>query len=403
MYFPFYSNSLFLANKRIWNETYVDVLKRDLLMSYDKFARPTQHFNQTTVTLNLEIKHVDFDETTSIFTVYAWLSMVMVSLFLPLNLHRFQKRMNHFISQEWKDEKLKWNQTNYGNLTKSVSVSGCFLFDWKWVVKQVYWNRRIKAHSFFVWYWNVVFFSFASAHFQFEKKLSLQNGNTFFSIKFLTHTLFRIGLAQHEIWQPDISLYNSINHNLDYFGATNFLVEQNGAVLWVPPATFKTFCDLDLRNWPFDSHKCTLIFGSWIYNGEEINLQAKETHQHFDLFVENPEWEISSFTWARTVSHYVCCPDPYVDIRYNITIVRRSTIYRTVILAPAFVIILLTLLTFWLPAQYGEKIMLNGITVLLIVLFLLYFSQKLNVMGLHTPLIGIEISVFTVDKVQAFD
>lgn len=200
-------------------------------------------------------------------------------------------------------------------------------------------------------------------------------------------------MAQHEIWQPDISLYNSINHNLDYYGATNFLVEQNGNVLWVPPATFKTFCDLNLRNWPFDTHKCTLIFGSWIYSGEEINIQAKETDSHLDLFVENPEWEITSFTWARTVSHYACCPDPYIDIRYNITVNRRSTIYRTVILAPAFVIILLTLLTFWLPAQYGEKILLNGITALMIVLFLLYFSQQLNVMGLHTPLIGEDILI----------
>lgn len=45
-------------------------------MSYDKFARPTQHYNTTTVTLDLKIKHVDFEEETSIFTVYAWFAMV---------------------------------------------------------------------------------------------------------------------------------------------------------------------------------------------------------------------------------------------------------------------------------------------------------------------------------------
>lgn len=67
----------FLVNKPIWNETYADALKRDLLMSYDKFARPTQHYNTTKVMLDLKIKHVDFDEATSIFTVYAWFSMVI--------------------------------------------------------------------------------------------------------------------------------------------------------------------------------------------------------------------------------------------------------------------------------------------------------------------------------------
>lgn len=69
----------FLANKPIWNETYADVLKRDLLMSYDKFARPTHHFNTTKVKIDLKIKHVDFDEATSIFTVYAWFPMVMIA------------------------------------------------------------------------------------------------------------------------------------------------------------------------------------------------------------------------------------------------------------------------------------------------------------------------------------
>lgn len=72
----FFSFSLFLGQRPIWNDTYADILKRDLLMSYDKFARPSQHYNTTTVTLDLKIKHVDFDETTSVFTVYAWFAMV---------------------------------------------------------------------------------------------------------------------------------------------------------------------------------------------------------------------------------------------------------------------------------------------------------------------------------------
>lgn len=278
------------GHKPIWNETYVDALKRDLLMSYDKFARPTQHFNTTTVTVDLTIKHVDFEEATSIFTVYAWISM------------------------EWNDDKLKWNVSNYGNFS-------------------------------------------------------------------------RISLAQHEIWQPDITLYNSINHNVDYYGNTNFLVDHNGSVIWVPPATLKTLCDANLRYWPFDSHTCTLQFGSWVHHANEIDIVPKKPNQFFELFIESPEWHINDVSHSRNVILYECCPDPYVSVQYNITIERRSSIYHTVILAPAFVIILLTLLTFWLPAQYGEKILLNGVIALIIVLFLLYFSQKINAMASHTPLV----------------
>lgn len=67
-------------------------------------------------------------------------------------------------------------------------------------------------------------------------------------------------------------------------------------------------------------------------------------------------------------------------------------------ITPAFVVMLLTLITFWLPAQYGEKIILNGITILIVVLFLLYFAQKLNVMASHTPLIGKHIQ----NRVESF-
>lgn len=200
-------------------------------------------------------------------------------------------------------------------------------------------------------------------------------------------------MAQHEIWQPDITLYNSVTHNVDYYGATNFLVEQNGNVIWVPPATLKSFCDTNLRYWPFDSHKCTLLFGSWVYNGHEIDVIPKETDSHVELFIDNPEWDVTELTTGRSVVQYECCPEPYVNVQYNITVTRRSTIYRTVILAPAFVVILLTLLTFCLPAQFGEKILLNGVTALIIVLFLLYFSQKLNTMASHTPLIGMQFGV----------
>lgn len=208
-----------------------------------------------------------------------------------------------------------------------------------------------------------------------------------------TNFYFRISLAQHEIWQPDITLYNSVTHNVDYYGATNFLVEQNGNVIWVPPATLKSFCDTNLRYWPFDSHKCTLLFGSWVYNGHEIDVIPKETDSHVELFIDNPEWDVTELTTGRSVVQYECCPEPYVNVQYNITVTRRSTIYRTVILAPAFVVILLTLLTFCLPAQFGEKILLNGVTALIIVLFLLYFSQKLNTMASHTPLIGMKFGV----------
>lgn len=108
---------LVLANKPVWNETFADILKRDLLISYDKFARPTQHNNTTSVIVDLQLKHFDLDEVASVFTIYAWFSMVMGKKLLIRKLLFLINLLAHFF-QQWNDDKLKWNATNYGNLTK---------------------------------------------------------------------------------------------------------------------------------------------------------------------------------------------------------------------------------------------------------------------------------------------
>lgn len=57
-------------------------MKRDLLITYDKFARPAQHYNKTEVSVTLTIRHVDLEEDKSIFSVYGWISMVILKQIL---------------------------------------------------------------------------------------------------------------------------------------------------------------------------------------------------------------------------------------------------------------------------------------------------------------------------------
>ncbi|KAJ9578406.1 hypothetical protein L9F63_005364, partial [Diploptera punctata] len=159
-----------------WNATWTDRLKRDLLLNYDKFARPAQHTNTTVVRLDLTLRHIALDEMKAVMTVQGWVKMA------------------------WIDEKLKWNDSEYGGL-KVLHV------------------------------------------------------------------------ADHEIWQPDIVLYNSATANVvDHYGNTHCLVYPNGEVLWVPPTEFQVFCDLDLRLWPYDTQSCQLTLGSWTYDGDKVDI-----------------------------------------------------------------------------------------------------------------------------------
>nr|CAD7262373.1 unnamed protein product [Timema shepardi] len=294
-----------------WNATWTDMLKRDLLHNYDKFARPAQHNTTTTVTMHMTFRHIDLS---------------------------------------WTDEKLKWNASDYGDLSV-------------------------------------------------------------------------LHIADHEIWQPDIVLYNSATGStIDHYGNTHCIAYPNGNVLWVPPTQFLVFCELDLRLWPFDTQTCYMRLGSWTYDGDQVDIQIDEhgsevnpvygiiegvgalirladtteairvvpdTAASFqvELMDTNAEWELVDVEEARNIKKYACCEEPYIDITYNVTLRRQSPTYNAIVITPATVIVLMTLSNFWLPPQAGEKIMLGGCTAIIICIFLVYFSQKMPAMASHTPLV----------------
>lgn len=196
-------------------------------------------------------------------------------------------------------------------------------------------------------------------------------------------------MAYHEIWQPDILVYNSASgSSTDHYGNTNCIIKNDGSVLWVPPSQFLSFCELNLKYWPYDSHKCSLVLGSWTYDGNQIDIVVDEKSIVTEILVESHEWEITNHTAERNVKLYSCCEEPYIDIRFNVTVERRAPMYKAVVITPAAVIILMTLACFWLPAQSGEKILLNGVNALIIIVFLVYFAQKLPIMAAHTPMVG---------------
>ena len=63
--------------------------------------------------------------------------------------------------------------------------------------------------------------------------------------------------------------------------------------------------------YPYDVQQCHLKFGSWTYNGEEINVTSFESHMILDNLLSNGEWEVGSEKAPRTQSpisfYLICC------------------------------------------------------------------------------------------------
>ncbi|KAJ8931059.1 hypothetical protein NQ314_016088 [Rhamnusium bicolor] len=183
--------------------------------------------------------------------------------------------------------------------------------------------------------------------------------------------------------------FSATSTAINHYGNTHCIVYPYGEVIWVPPAQFTVLCNFNLKYWPFDTQECYMKFGSWTYSGDQIDLMNynNDTEVPLDLLISNSEWAITKATQEKVITYYPCCKEPYPDVTINLTLARISPSYNVIIVTPAFVIIVLILINFWLPPQAGEKILINASTAIIICLFMLYFTQKMPVMGTHTPLI----------------
>lgn len=52
---------------------------------------------------------------------------------------------------------------------------------------------------------------------------------------------------------------------------TKAVLHYTGTIYWTPPAIFKSSCEIDVRYFPFDQQTCFMKFGSWTYDGFQVN------------------------------------------------------------------------------------------------------------------------------------
>ncbi|XP_066497729.1 neuronal acetylcholine receptor subunit alpha-9-II [Hoplias malabaricus] len=189
------------------------------------------------------------------------------------------------------------------------------------------------------------------------------------------------------VWRPDLVLYNKADDDLSEPVDTNVVLRYTGEITWDAPAITKSSCVVDVSYFPFDSQQCNLTFGSWTYNGNQVDISMGMNSGDLSDFVENVEWECHGMPATKNVIMYGCCSDPYPDITYTVLLKRRSSFYIFNLLLPCFLISFLAPLGFYLPADSGEKVSL-GVTVLLaLTVFQLVVAESMPPSE-SVPLIG---------------
>ena len=72
-------------------------------------------------------------------------------------------------------------------------------------------------------------------------------------------------------------------------------IYNNGMAFYAPGGTFRMFCELNLKMFPFDTQICSLKIESWRYTHEYMQFQI-ENNITFQYFSVNEQWDIVD-TW----------------------------------------------------------------------------------------------------------
>ncbi|XP_077992239.1 neuronal acetylcholine receptor subunit beta-3-like [Glandiceps talaboti] len=192
------------------------------------------------------------------------------------------------------------------------------------------------------------------------------------------------------LWYPDLVLDNSGDGEQLLPTWKYATVYYYGEIWMVPPAKLVSPCAIDVTYFPFDHQRCPLSFGPWDFDASQIVLQPVSHHVPKENYIDNVEW---TFPNESQVEAYLdfddCCPDEaYSVIRYTLHFQRRALYYVLNIVLPCVAFSFLTVFTFYMPSDSGEKMTICISILIALSIFSLLVAEIMPATSETSPLIG---------------
>jgi nicotinic acetylcholine receptor len=182
-----------------------------------------------------------------------------------------------------------------------------------------------------------------------------------------------IRITPNRVWHPDIVLFNNADGRFEVSFKSNILLDENGTLMWIPCSIYKSSCTIDVNYFPFDEQSCEMIYGSWTYNGDEVQLQPYiPNFVKVDLsdYEKSGTWDVvgvpGNFTTAFDIKEGHNVSKAVLTI-----VMRRKTLFYTVnLILPCALVSVLSMFVFYLPSTAGEKVTMSVSILLALVVFL---------------------------------
>uniref|UniRef100_A0A914KR64 Neurotransmitter-gated ion-channel ligand-binding domain-containing protein n=1 Tax=Meloidogyne incognita TaxID=6306 RepID=A0A914KR64_MELIC len=167
--------------------------------------------------------------------------------------------------------------------------------------------------------------------------------------------------ASTDIWIPEFSLYYSVNFNDAVKLQSNNDVRVNftGHVrYWIPFST-ESLCSMDVKFFPFDIQRCTLLLGSWAHSNDSIKYSLYSKNLSLIDFYDNQEWQLdlkeSHITSDGFLYDYLDPPLFWEMIVIDLVVSRQRFYYVFNLVIPSAMITFVAVVGFHTPSSSGKN------------------------------------------------
>ena len=141
-----------------------------------------------------------------------------------------------------------------------------------------------------------------------------------------------ISVSKTQVWVPDTELLNAAGLPEIYTLKGGLMLYPDGTVFYSNPVVLKMPCSLELETFPFDTQTCSMVFGSWVYSSDFLNLiPYNDIEKQIDVLdsFSHTEWEIDELTVEMILREREGhINEEFNELEYNIVLSRFPHYYK---------------------------------------------------------------------------
>ncbi|XP_048109553.1 5-hydroxytryptamine receptor 3E-like [Alosa alosa] len=205
----------------------------------------------------------------------------------------------------------------------------------------------------------------------------------------------KISLPVKDLWMPDIIVYEFVDDDVSQ--ACPFVyVNHTGHTRYDRMLRLVSACNLEIFSFPFDIQNCTFTFGSYMHTIKDVRvspaLSFAEMSRNSKQYLEaSGEWELVVILGESSILQFGI--DEWDIITFWVVIKRRPILYVVNLLIPSSFLMVIDILSFYLPPHSVDRASFKMTLILGYTVFLLIMNDLLPSTANGTPIIGIYFSV----------